>query len=92
MLANEMLPALLILPPELTERTWLFEMVRLSVLKPRVRLLVASLALIVTAELAVLMQVLLELVGTPDGVQLPAVSQLPEAPPLQVAVHCAKAE
>src|ERR1700722_20261212 len=91
-LDKEMLPVLLILPPLLTVRSLSFEMFRLSVLKPRVRLFVASLALIVTAELAVLMQVLLELVGTLAGVQLPAGSQLPEAPPLQVAVHCAKAD
>src|ERR1700723_1624823 len=91
-LDKEMLPALLILPPLLTVRTLSFEMFRLSVLKPRVRLFVASLLLMVTAELAVLMQVLVEPVGTPDGVQLPATSQLPLAPPLQVAVHCAKAD
>src|ERR1700683_1247742 len=66
-------------------------MVRVSVLEPSVRLSVESLALIVTAEFAALMQVLLLLVGTPDGVQLPATSQLP-VPPFHVAVHCAKAE
>src|ERR1700722_2405194 len=91
-LDNKMLPALLMLPPLLIERTWSFEMFRLSVLKPRVRLFVASLALIVTAEFVVLMQVLVLPVGTPDGLQLPARSQLPVAPPAHVAVHCAKAD
>src|ERR1700722_1296432 len=91
-LDSKMLPALLILPPLLTDRTWSFEMFRLSVLRLRVRLFVESLELMVTAEFAALIQVLVLPVGTPDGLQLPATSQLPLAPPAQVAVHCAKAE
>src|SRR5579862_1523509 len=70
-------------------------MLRLSVLKPSWRVPVEPL-LTLTAELAVLMHVLLVVVGVPFGVQLVVVFQLPLAPPLHVKVGevqpCAKAE
>ena len=81
-------PALLIVGP-LTVKLVALLIAKLSVFVPRVRVLVVSAAFIVTVEFAVLMHVFEVLVGTPDGVQLPARSQLP-LPPFQVEVHCAK--
>jgi hypothetical protein len=70
-------------------------MPKLSVLNPSCRVPVEPL-LTVTAELAVLIHVLLEVVGVPLGVQLVVVFQLPLGPPLHVKVGevqpCAKAE
>ncbi|SRR5580700_215628 len=87
---SDIAPTLLTVLP-LTVKASALAIVRLSVPVPSVRLLVASLPLIVTAEFAALIHVLEELVGTPDGVQLPATSQLP-VPPFHVEVHCASAE
>src|ERR1700683_695228 len=90
-LPRTMLPALLMFPPAVIDNDSPPAIDRLSV-DPRVRLSVASAALIVTAEPDVLIHVLLLLFGTPVGVQFVLVSQLPMAPSLHVDVHCANIE
>src|ERR1700675_3295722 len=87
---SESAPALLIVLP-LTVSDVALSKNRLSVLRPSVRFAAVAPAMFsVTAEFAVLMQVLL-LFGTP-ALQLAATFQFPAAPPCQLVAHCANAE
>jgi hypothetical protein len=83
-------PALLMVLPLTVSVAPLLKL-RVSV-TPRVRLEVAApLIFKVTIEFAVLMHALVLLVGIP-ALQLPAAFHTPEAPPVQLVPHCAKAE